>query len=85
MDCSADLQERVLVQRKVNSYELCGNLFYEFVPHYCHHCGTLGHKVESRKRMGGTRQQGNMETSRPRWPTEKNVQTGMVSNGETEA
>lgn len=48
--CSLELPEWVLIQRRVDGYEFCAYLFYEFIPYYCHDYGIIGHKQENYKR-----------------------------------
>lgn len=46
VDCFTDLPEKILVQRKKASFDFFANLYYEFVPHFCHSCRTLGYKMK---------------------------------------
>lgn len=50
VDVDYSLSERVLVLRKLDSFKCYAQLYYEFVPFFCHACSTLGHKVENYRR-----------------------------------
>lgn len=47
VDCSKDLPKKILVQRRTIGINFFASLYYEFVPHYYHCYGTLGHKAEN--------------------------------------
>lgn len=46
VDCSKDIPEKILVQRKNGGYDFFVNVSYEFVPHFCHWYGIMGYKSE---------------------------------------
>lgn len=47
VDCSVDLPERVLVQRRKVGFDLFVNIIYEFVLYFYHGCKTIGNKIEA--------------------------------------
>lgn len=47
VDCSMELPTKVLAQRRKAGFDFFANLYYEFIPHFCHSCRTLGHKTEA--------------------------------------
>lgn len=61
VDCSLDLPTKVLVQRKQAGFDFFANLYYEFVPHYCHNCGTIGHKSEACRTVRRARKEDNQK------------------------
>lgn len=46
-DYSKELPVKVLVQRKKAGFDFFANVYYEFVPYFCHGCQTTGHKMEN--------------------------------------
>lgn len=51
VDCSKELPTKILVQRRRAGFDFFGNIYYEFVPYFCHCCGTIGHKMEACRNM----------------------------------
>lgn len=46
VDCSMDLSEKVLLQGKKAYFDFLANLYYAFVPFFCHCCKTIAHKTD---------------------------------------
>lgn len=46
IDCSMELPVEILVQMRMAYFYFFVNLYYEFVPCYCHGCKTISHNTE---------------------------------------